>query len=126
MSADLASFLLQRIAEDEAAARAWRRAYDDPGSHPAYHRQVTQRHRAEWPVLWRSLDRFPPARILGECEAKREIVDEHTAAETPTICPVCHYQADYEMLAELEPCRTLRLLAQPYSSHPDYDPAWRP
>lgn len=28
----------------------------DPGPQPLYHRQVLQRHRTEWPALWRYLD----------------------------------------------------------------------
>lgn len=31
-------------------------AIDNPGPRPDYHRAVMERHRAEWPTLWRALD----------------------------------------------------------------------
>lgn len=40
----------------EAAIEKIRRAIENPGSHPAYHREVMTRHRKEWPVLWRAID----------------------------------------------------------------------
>ena len=43
---------------DDAAVQAVRRAIEDAGSHPGYHRSVMKRHRAEWPALWRALDQL--------------------------------------------------------------------
>ena len=46
--------------------------------------------------------RWSPARVLAECAAKREIVERFVAWDA------------------------VRLLAAPYSAHPDYDKDWRP
>jgi hypothetical protein len=46
-----------------------RRAIADPGSHPDHHRMVMAKHRAEWPTLWRALDRLTatPPTPLTDC-----------------------------------------------------------
>ena len=117
---DLTEFLLARIAEDEAVARAWARAYNNPGSHPDYHYATMRRHRREWPVLWRSLDAYPPARVLAECEAKRRIVEEfeqvhadYRLAHTPTL--------EGQRLGLV---KALTFLALPYVHHPDFREEW--
>lgn len=91
--------------------------------------------------------RHDPARVLAECAAKRAIVSEHrqvmfTEASLLGIdnlpaCKKCHtiapapdgWPADedwtQERINDSYPCRTLRLLAQPYADHSDFDPAWR-
>lgn len=33
-----------------------RRAIQDEGPQPEFHRAVMRRHRAEWPTLWRAID----------------------------------------------------------------------
>lgn len=33
-----------------------RDAIREPGSNPAFHQQVMDKHRAEWPYLWREID----------------------------------------------------------------------
>lgn len=35
---------------------AVRRAIWDAGPFPSYHREVMERHRREWPTLWKALD----------------------------------------------------------------------
>lgn len=60
---------------------------------------------------------WDPARVLADVAAKRAIVAKwHSLAE----------QADHPTIGAH--CTgvglTLHLLAQPYSSHPDFDPAW--
>lgn len=66
-------------------------------------------------------DRWVPARVLAECEAKRRIVEHvtHRMLGEPPF-------ASGRVLQGLQPWRyTLQLLALPYSDHPDYDPAWK-
>lgn len=132
---DIVEFLLKRIAEDEAVARA---------------------------AIVGDLDRLPfvehrggrvyiggGPRVLAECEAKRRIVEIHQdwpvlIQTEPTLEP-----ADPEGLNAMrfrmsqqvawmtnreyvnrfgtEPPTTpiLLALAQPYADHADFDPAWR-
>lgn len=67
----------------------------------------------------RHIVRYDPARVLREVEAKREIIELHTAEpnQQSDECP--------HDLQEL-PCPTLRCLALPYADHPDYREEWRP
>ena len=93
---DIVSFLLDRIAEDEADMElaASRRPFDG---------------KARW---------------LAECAAKREMggagvcercdLDGRGGAVFAPLPGVAYY-----------PCRTLRALAQPHAAHPDFDPAWK-
>ncbi|WP_251151032.1 DUF6221 family protein [Cellulosimicrobium sp. Marseille-Q4280] len=108
-------FLLSRIAEDVAAARAVGpddgKAGEDGEAGPA-------RHRARW----------SPARVLAECDAKRRIVE------------LAHEATGYDMTVDLERDssaraqsgvsfvgdRILKELATVYADHPDYDESWRP
>jgi hypothetical protein len=53
-------------------------------------------------------------RLRADVVAKRAMLGEHGQAHR---CPN-HLEVD------VEPCRTLLLLAAPYASHPDFDPAW--
>ncbi|WP_393057714.1 DUF6221 family protein [Streptomyces sp. LN549] len=62
--------------------------------------------------------RHDPARVLREVEAKREIVKQADLY----LCdsgPGCGYRTKHGH-------NVLRLLALPYSDHPDYRDAWRP
>jgi soluble cytochrome b562 len=34
------------------------RAIEDKGKNPTYHQQTMKRHRTEWPVLWKALDKI--------------------------------------------------------------------
>lgn len=62
-------------------------------------------------------ERWDPARVLREVEAKRRIIDMYdTAAGEGFVGQLYRNSA--------EP--TLRLLALPYADRPDYDEAWRP
>lgn len=115
----LAEFLLARIAEDEAVAL---RARDNAGSFAVPDHVV----------------RFSPPRVLAECEAKRRIVELHEISSevlgnaTLYGCAICDCMSDDDgeyyvgRVDEVDGCATLRLLALPYSGHPDYDPDWRP
>ena len=92
----LTDFLLARIAEDEAAARAVDGRYEDAQWHskPGDH-----------------LDRWGPERVLAECVSKRWIVNRG-----PDSCsgPDGHIQH----------AMALEALALPYVDHPDFDPEW--
>ena len=91
----LAEFLLARIAEDEAIARRsvnWSEGITEwaDGGDPD----------------WEHIARWDPARVLAECEAKREIVVEMA----------------YDGLGPRE--WILHQLALPYAGHPDYRQEW--
>jgi hypothetical protein len=152
--ADLAEFLIARIAEDEAWARAaannngatW---YMHDGSlnggyvtgdnemgNPRAYRGDTELWDTESGYLVMHADtavfvaRNDPGRMLAECEAKRRIVDQYRDAK--------HWNAaewdngydddgrEYsDAIAETWETAT-RLLALPYADHPDYREEWRP
>lgn len=61
-----------------------------------------------------------PTLVLADIAAKRAIVAEHVGAEA-------YYRTHTDAPAgELTGLGTaVRLLAQPYADHPDFDPAWR-
>ena len=111
MTLTLTDFLLARIAEDEAAAgeslRATRR--EAVSLRPTDGQATTSAlSYMEFIVRW------PPARVLAECEAKRAVVGLHP--EMLGWCQGCAHES--------YPCRTLLALALPYADHPDYDPSW--
>jgi hypothetical protein len=134
----LTEFLLARIAEREAKARALLRDLeaqieeedlgpDERGPFtPArmlsaqlwahYDGQTRRRSFARGQQIATLAD---PGRVLVECEAKRLIVALHKpeSGQHPDFCG--------HDLREL-PCPTLRALALPYADHPDYLPEWKP
>ncbi|MFE5958908.1 DUF6221 family protein [Streptomyces rubiginosohelvolus] len=74
--------------------------------------------------------RQDPARTLREVEAKRQLLDEHPDVNDGS-CGTCvdgkwGYPTHGGSSPQPYPCRTLRLLALPYSDHPGYEKAWRP
>lgn len=96
---DLASWLLEQIADDEAVDwhdRDCSTACPPPGPFPC--------------------DCGVPARVLADCAAKRAIVEE---------CEELLYNGDG---GGTDPCadRVLTLLALPYADQPGYRPEWRP
>lgn len=143
----LVEFLVARLDEDEAKARAatpgpWRvdpamfeadsfDIYTLPSETEPIGQGVAADHEgfgacsisdAEYLVHYSS------DRVLREVEAKRKILAEHMphdryADECRTCgCPDscgCAVGVDF-------PCDTLRFLALPYDLHPDYDEGWRP
>ena len=120
----ITEFLLARIAEDEATARAtlfeqtWTAHPDETG-------QPIRAGRARIATCAQSvmghIARHDPARVLAECEAKRRIVKEvettrrgqFAAPGTGTLA--LNYGLD----------SVLRALALPYADHPDYREEWR-
>ncbi len=63
-----------------------------------------------------------PAHVLAECKAKRGIVE--AAGVTGDRADWTMRQTDQSASDAWE--HTLRLLALPYTNHPDYQEAWRP
>jgi hypothetical protein len=152
----LVEFLLARIAEDEAAARlAIPPRWDDaePTPHWRHDGNPSGAFMAGQMVIgqassWREVDqdggrfarhivRWDPARVLAECEAKRQIIDMHTSTESVvrmldaldnTADPVGNKTDPVALgiaqaaLVTLE--AVLKSHAQPYAEHPDYDEAW--
>lgn len=129
----ITEFLLARIAEDEADAQdalergfgGWEWLADAGINHEA------RTHIVRW----------HPARVLAECEAKRQIVELHasTGDKWEAACVVCAVEvADYasdgqggesydpRLSHAAWPCATLRHLAAVYSDHSDYRDEWRP
>lgn len=140
----LSEFLLARIAEDEAVARAATEGpWECANVHQSYRVQTVKRCGASPEPLAITMDseglsdsidatdgehvaRWNPARVLAECEAKRRIVMLHHCA--PAVGepwdPVCTVEG-YGVTTPND-CDTLRALALPYADHPDYRDEWRP
>jgi hypothetical protein len=146
---ELVEFLLARIGEDEAVARGatagpwrWDENYKGTDGKDDADLALTNDEGAEvvgaynWhccdfrisptvePADAEHIARWDPARVLAECEAKRRIVELHTESEPGS--HECPGRYSTFSIAEGDPCPTVLLLALPYASHPDYDPAWNP
>ena len=136
---DLIEFLRARLNEDERAAvwamqgpwrlhripadSAWQ-ITGTSGTHSVA--RIPDSGQNEGTV--RHIALHDPARVLREVEAKRAIVERHQLgswhshvldADVKT-CRACGTPD------EDWPCPDLRLLALPYSDHPDYREDWRP
>lgn len=118
-TATIADFLLARIDEDEAVARAGVSGQADPengwgyggfGSPNALTPHVGIIHER---VQADHITRWHPARVLAECAAKRAIVESWREADKM-------YGGDAGAYMD----GVLRALASVYDDHPDYDPAW--
>lgn len=141
----IVEFLLARIAEDEAVARAaigtaafseqtgrWKAVEvpDDYGARPyvmAVSASGACTQVANMEAAWERdertahIARHDPARVLAECEAKTRIVDGWSEAK--------EYAEDGDLsgkIAETAYYDALRSLALPHADHPDYRPEWRP
>lgn len=150
----LPDFLLARIQEDEAVARAaidpdrpgahwqWVRTFDDvpvddPASDPTDEFTYGLRTVEEFPTTsgvgdlpafvttglfpseslgHRHIARHDPARVLAECEAKRQIVE---------MAWVHLGDDDYAWGMEEAKRQILAVLALPYADHPDYREEWK-
>ena len=133
----LTEFLLARIAEDEAGARAvieadysdgmWR--WDMHRAKPYRSALVDNRGVVVLPPknddvypsknVADHIARHDPARVLAECEAKRKIVAKHRHDIGADPCDA--HNADYETID----CDTLQFLAEVYADHADYDEDWK-
>ena len=117
----LPDFLLARIAEDEEVAQA------------ATHQKIAGPSHGNWNVdsallmangMLERVDRLhiarhDPARVLAECEAKRQIV----AIATEATRMVDSSPADHRAASDAE--SILRTLALSYVDHGDYREEWR-
>jgi len=101
----LTEFLLARIAEDEALARSAAGRTSAEGDEP-------------WRLSeeWEDIDGYTgyvvvdPARVLAECEAKRNLIGLATD----------------RLFDRTYSSEILGILALPYADHPDYRDEWRP
>lgn len=98
---DITDFLLARIAEDEYDAR---RAVPLASAGLATD--------SDGRLL------IDPARVLAECEAKRRIVEAHSAWDENEWQSPAYFSAPMD--------EVLALLALPYVGHPDFREEWRP
>ena len=110
MNTDLVQFIRARLDEEAEAAEA------------ADKQEVSWRWDpdAESPVE-RHIARYDPVRVLAEVYVKRRIVAEHDTFrwEIGDRVHDCQWVPEW-------PCTTLRLLALPYVTHPDFLVEWVP
>lgn len=106
---DLASWLLEQIAEDERLIRA-----------------EDERLNSLLPAAWVIPDIMlvgnpgDTERMLAECAAKRAIIALHDGNHK------CSESDDECTWIDGRPCETLLLLARPYAYRPGYLEEWRP
>ncbi len=148
----IVGFLMQRIAEDEAVARAatqgdwyWEPPSEEsfPMSDESLMSTVADDEGGYTSVLvgWgydasgiegrnedrAHITRYQPARALAECAAKRRIVELHYQDVVPGKFDLAEDHAcdrGWGDVAYTEDCTTLRSLAAVYSDHPDYRQDW--
>jgi hypothetical protein len=102
----LVEFLKARLDEDEERARFVQREQGDRS------RYETEPWRLSWHDEYDLLC-VEPSRVLAEVDAKRKLIEQH----------IGYYGAGDD---EWWPVQTLRIMALPYASHPEYDESWRP
>lgn len=120
----LTEFLLARIAEDETGAR---KAFDFHGD-----KNHGSRHYGagfDYDCLECTMDApFRPSRVLAECKAKRQIVEQHlwlyNDLNAGPTCFTCWHRNGLEGPG-VWPCPTLRALAAVYADHDGYQEEWR-
>jgi hypothetical protein len=124
----LAEFLLARIAEDEEVVRGvyTKGAWGSPGALSDHEGVEVYALDSGAPVATvhdrrdaRQVARFNPARMLADCQAKRQIaqaVIDGQWAQFPD------YAGGYVSAME----DAVAYLAAAYADHPDYRPEWRP
>lgn len=133
MTVTLADFLLARIGEDEAVARAaggppwemmtWPKGYTVLVAARAIRDDKLRLghlgHVASVEHAWdvEHIARHDPARVLAECEAKRRIVE--------VFAPHVGGPTDRHDFGQYAGRQTLGALAGIYADHPDFDEAWR-
>jgi hypothetical protein len=126
--ADLTEWLLAQISQD--SAHAFFAQQDEQLLGPLRPEGVSEDdHRVTFAPNW------SPARVLLECDAKRQLVELHrlggsyTPGDDPAAgfnyCATCGSGEPYEYPTEW-PCPTLRLLALPYAGRPGFRPEWQP
>lgn len=107
----LTDFPLARIEEDEADARA----ADALG-------QIAERiTTSSCQEFADHIARWQPLRVLADCEARREVVQQYAAAVVAA-AEEGWVKDGVERALEL----TIKTLATVHADHPDFDEAWRP
>lgn len=131
----LTDFLLARIAEDagiaESVAPAPWRTVDTGDDVVVISQDFGEEVASTDSVNVEHIARHDPARVLAECEAKRQIVEALIDAEDA----VATYNNDdpnnppayWQEWGNRHALRlAAELLALPYADHPDYREEWRP
>lgn len=139
---DLVAFLRARLDEDEASVYAWDSDAEAcvgtvwTGNEPGYTTVASRRGEGPWIADGREVLNarhgrvlYDPARVLREVEAKRRIVDdvvpEVEGAEDRIDGEWGVVSLPWDQV-HATTLSLLRLLALPYSDHPDYRPEWKP
>jgi Family of unknown function (DUF6221) len=107
----LTNFLLSRIAEDEAVARA---AEVSEGN-------VVEIFDSGPGTVGDHYGQHGPSRVLADCDAKRRIVEHVQGVGGDAGDPAGVEPESLPMATHV-----LRLLALPFADHPDYREEWRP
>lgn len=150
---ELSEFLIARLSEDKAVARAateaesgdWHTTVEETGDgENAYYAVADDDHMAEDYAYFADFSprgpssganrathiaRWDPARVLAECESKRRIVELYRDAEQAVATydhahPTDAYWQEWGNRHAL--ALAVEFLALPYADHPDFDESWRP
>ena len=143
---DLVEFLTARLDDDAAAAKRvesrWRQIGETGVIVASDGTHAEECANGNWAGIAEHIVRHDPARVLAEVDAKRRILASYTEAvlvrdeatqwamspspviTNPGADGVERWTRARDAAFFLEPA--IRLLAQPYASHPDYDEAWCP
>jgi hypothetical protein len=145
VTADLVAFVRARLGEREELARRaqpgpW--TYEPEGFTVRARHEVACRRRSTHPdddprrdstpmldVDGRHIAANDPAWVLADVAVKRAIVDAHSGdqeGDPAHECPQPEPSGPGNYTAYEVGCHTLRLLALPDASHPDYRPEWAP
>jgi Family of unknown function (DUF6221) len=128
-------WLLEQISQDEQAVNA---AYAYLGEGQSWSRKWSRVIFASGTQQFVSpqevalVATFSPARVVAECETKREVLATHPRKlGSEAECATCGQSAVDDVtglyvVGEVWPCRTLRALAIAYADRPGYLDAWRP
>lgn len=137
MTADMVQFLRDRLDEDEQVARGhgqWSASWHQDDFVSEVRDDENAGTVAHVPNLGdlTHIARHDPARVLAEVDAKRRMLTVHKRDTTYSFsgCITCDAGDNscgcmggsaYEYQ-----CETLRVIALPYASHPDYRTKWAP
>lgn len=113
---DVIEFLRARLDEDEKIAQAT----DGDEEVEWFAEQAGDRHH-NLPEVGKHIGRWLPTRVLAEVAAKRAVITDHADALQQRRDRPGDVATTGWILGTL---RAIYLLAQPYSSHPDFDPDW--
>lgn len=131
---DQTEFLSARIDEDEQAAWAVAAGWEGATYHihtPEYEQyypvegpanECESMHERWFGDAWVDLaNLFTAARVLAECESKRQIVEDFEVYAADALIEQTEFAAGRRHAATLAVAR----IASVYADHPDYDETWR-